>query len=65
MARATPFDPKVSSVDVQYIGNPANNLFYWTDQFPWKAPYPGGQTTTEMSPKGSIKYPDGSSPTAP
>ena len=65
MARANPFDPKVSSVTVEYIGNPGNNLFYWTNQFPWVAPYPGVQTTTMISPKGSIKYPNGSSPTAP
>lgn len=59
------YDPKASGVTVEYIGNKGNNLFYWTDQFPWKAPYPGGQTTTELSPKGSIKYPDGTAPVAP
>jgi hypothetical protein len=65
MATANPFDPKNSSVTVEYIGNKDNNLFYWTTQFPWVPAYPGGQTTTELSPKGVIKYTDGTSPTAP
>lgn len=59
------YDPKTSSVTVEYIGNKLNNVFYWTEQFPWVPAYEGMQTTTELSPKGVIKYTDGTSPTAP
>ena len=59
------YDPKTSSVTVEYIGDKALNLVYWTNQFPWIPAYLGQQTTTELSPKGVIKYPDGTGVTTP
>ena len=58
------YDPKTSSVTVEYLGNKANNTFYWLSQFPWTAPY-ASQTITELSPKGGIVYEDGTTPTEP
>ena len=62
---ALAYDPKTSSVSVEYIGNKQNNLWYWTTQFPWTQVYPGLQTTTTSSPKGVIKYEDGTDVTDP
>ena len=59
------YNPGVSTVNVDYIGNKGNNTFYWTNQQPWgNFPYLSQHTDT-MSPKGSVKYPDGTSPTEP
>lgn len=58
------YNPKASTVTVEYIGNKLNNLFYWTVQFPWPPAYEGHQTLTELSPKGVIKYTDGTSPSS-
>jgi hypothetical protein len=51
MAKATPFDPKVSSVSkVQYVTpNDDSDAFIEA--------YPDGQTLTELSPKGVICKP--------
>ena len=59
------YNPKSSSVSVEYIGNKLNNLVYWTLQFPWYPAYPGMQTTIELSPKGMTRYEDGTLPTEP
>jgi hypothetical protein len=59
------YNPKTSSVSVEYIGNKLENLIYWTLDFPWLPAYPGEQTTTELSPKGVIKYEDGTGVTNP
>jgi len=51
MARANPFDPKVSSVSSVLYCTP-------TDDDPaFLRAYPDGQTLTELSPKGSICKP--------
>ena len=62
---ALAYDPKTSSVTVEYIGNKQNNLVYWMLQFPWHPAYPGLQTTTDLSPKGMTRYEDGTLPTEP
>ena len=47
MADATPFDPKVSSVDVKYVTPTANSPAFLT------AYGEANQTLTELSPKGA------------
>jgi len=59
------YDPKTSSVGVEYIGDKGNNLWYWTSEAPWPMAYPGEQNTIEFSPKGVIKYEDGTGVTTP
>jgi len=47
MAKANPFDPKVSSVDVKYVTPTANSQAFYT------AYGEANQTLTELSPKGA------------
>ena len=47
MADATPYDPKVSSVTVQYVTNTANSPAFLN------AYGEANQTLTELSPKGT------------
>jgi len=51
MARANPYDPKVSSVSQVLYCTPTD------DDAAFPTAYPSGQTLTELSPKGVICKP--------
>ena len=60
------YDPKTSSVTVEYRCDKANNFFYWVTQQPWNLGDPYYDIkTVDFSPKGAIVYEDGTTPTEP
>ena len=58
------YNPKTSSVTIDYIGLKANNAFYWLSEKAWNHGY-ASDTLQDISPKGRLVYEDGTTPTDP